>query len=135
MVIEGLDALKTRLDGLAAKSAAKDNGSVVVGYRGVGYAIYVHENVEMKLKGLPRPSGRGRYWDPPGSGPKFLENPAREMANSGEINRMVNGIYQSTGSIMEGLVAVGQRLQAESQRRVPEEFGKLKGSAFTAKEP
>lgn len=35
------------------------------------YAIFVHENMEQKLKGEPRPSGLGTYWNP--GGPKFLE--------------------------------------------------------------
>jgi hypothetical protein len=46
--------------------------SVEIGF-GALYASFVHENVEMKLKGLARTSGsgKGRYWD---SGePKFLE--------------------------------------------------------------
>jgi hypothetical protein len=41
------------------------------------YAVFVHENLEMKLKGQPRTSGsrKGRYWDPQGkAGPKFLQN-------------------------------------------------------------
>lgn len=50
-----------------------------VGYT-AAYAIYVHENVEMKLKGQPRPGGRGRFWDPQGRGQaKFLEEPARRL--------------------------------------------------------
>ena len=51
-----------------------------VGYT-AAYAIFVHENVEMKLKGQPRPGGRGRFWDPQGRGQaKFLEEPARRHA-------------------------------------------------------
>jgi hypothetical protein len=34
------------------------------------YAVYVHENTEQRLKGEPRPSGLGTYWNP--GGPKFL---------------------------------------------------------------
>lgn len=30
------------------------------------YAVHVHENVEMKLKGKKRPSGKGVYWGPKG---------------------------------------------------------------------
>lgn len=51
-----------------------------VGYTAT-YAIYVHENVEMRGRGLPRPSGKGNYWDPAGRGQaKFLEFPARRDA-------------------------------------------------------
>lgn len=37
------------------------------------YALYVHENLEQKWKGLDRASGLGKYWGPKGE-PKFLEN-------------------------------------------------------------
>lgn len=70
---------------------------VNVGYTAF-YAMYVHENVEMKGKGLPRRpikfkddldwadnpdkwyANRGNYWDPAGRGQaKFLEDPARKL--------------------------------------------------------
>lgn len=56
---------------------------VIVGYT-AAYAIYVHENVEMKWKGRPRQAPhKGRYWDPQGRGQsKFLEEPARRLANT-----------------------------------------------------
>ncbi len=50
--------------------------SVIVGYS-AGYALAVHENMEAKLRGKPRPSGLGVYWGPSGE-PKFLERPFRE---------------------------------------------------------
>ena len=46
--------------------------SVHVGFNAF-YAIYVHENLEAKLKGQPRPSGLGVYWGPQGE-PRFLAN-------------------------------------------------------------
>lgn len=54
---------------------------VTVGYT-ARYAIYVHENTEMKLKGEPRFSPhKGRYWDPQGRGQsKFLEEPMRRFS-------------------------------------------------------
>lgn len=58
---------------------------VSVGYLAY-YALYVHEAVEMKLKGLPRPSGQGNYWDPNGRA-KFLEEPAR--TKRGELFKTV----------------------------------------------
>lgn len=39
--------------------------SVQIGYA-AAYALWVHENIEMKLKGKPRPSGLGVYWGPKG---------------------------------------------------------------------
>jgi len=52
-----------------------------IGYNAF-YALFVHENVEMKLKGQPRKApSKGKYWDPQGKGQsKFLEEPARTEA-------------------------------------------------------
>lgn len=49
------------------------NGTRVTGKVGysANYALYVH-NASGKLKGQPRPSGKGVYWSPNGE-PKFLE--------------------------------------------------------------
>jgi hypothetical protein len=56
------------------------NMEVTVGYT-AAYAMFVHENVAMKLKGeerRPSPPHIGRYWDPAGRGQaKFLEQPFR----------------------------------------------------------
>lgn len=64
-----------------------------VGYR-AHYALFVHERIGMRLKGLPRnlfgnfryyPDGTrkphvGRFWDPQGEAQaKFLEEPARRL--------------------------------------------------------
>lgn len=70
---------------LKASAFARVEGT---GYNTVGsvgytaaYAIYVHENVQMKLKGQPRSGSRGKYWDPQGRAQaKFLEEPARRLA-------------------------------------------------------
>lgn len=40
------------------------------------YAVYVHENTEQKLRGQPRPSGLGTYWNP--GGPKFFQRAIAE---------------------------------------------------------
>ena len=50
--------------------------AVDVGYS-AGYALFVHENLEQKLKGKPRASGLGVYWGPDGE-PKFLERAVTE---------------------------------------------------------
>lgn len=53
---------------------------VTVGYT-AAYALYVHEQVGMKMKGQPRTApSKGNYWDPAGRGQaKFLEEPMRRL--------------------------------------------------------
>ncbi len=71
-----------------AKGAGLDT-QVAVGYT-AAYALYVHELVQMKLKGQPRRApSKGNYWDPPGRGQaKFLEEPMRRlMPNMKEVIR------------------------------------------------
>lgn len=52
------------------------NGTRVTGKVGysANYALYVH-NASGKLKGQPRPNGKGSYWSPNGE-PKFLTKAA-----------------------------------------------------------
>lgn len=54
------------------------NGTRVTGKVGysANYALYVH-NASGKLKGQPRPSGKGTYWSPNGE-PKFLTKAAEK---------------------------------------------------------
>lgn len=52
------------------RTAQNDRKAVEVGYS-AKYAVYVHENLEQKLKGQRRPSGLGVYWGPKGE-PQFL---------------------------------------------------------------
>jgi hypothetical protein len=60
------------LAGSSYTRAAQDGSlSVEVGYT-ASYAVYVHENLEMKLHGEPRSSGLSVYWGPNGEN-KFLE--------------------------------------------------------------
>lgn len=54
------------------------------------YALFVHENMEQKLKGEPRPSGLGTYWNP--GGPKFLERAVNE--NEQEVVDIVTAYLQ-----------------------------------------
>lgn len=56
-----------------------------IGYK-APYAMYVHELVEMKLAGKPRPSGIGVYWGPHGQA-KFLEGPIRK--NSKKVKDII----------------------------------------------
>lgn len=59
------------------RKVPEDQNAVEVGYE-ASYAVYVHENMEQKLKGEPRPSGLGNYWGPAGQ-PKFLESAVIDM--------------------------------------------------------
>lgn len=135
MEIKGLESLVGKLQARAAK-AAGDSGSVVVGYT-AAYAIYVHEMREPKTlgQGVPRPSGLGVYWGPSQTGPKFLENPAREMNNDGTFARLIVKAVKAGQTMLQGLMVCGLRLQRESQLRVPVEYGILRASAFTRVEP
>lgn len=112
-------------------ASAGKGTSVVVGFT-AAYALAVHENLEMAGAGLPRRSGHGFYWDPQGqAGPKFLENPARELSNNGELSRILTSVVRQNKNIMQGLIACGLRIQREAQLRVPVDTGNLKASAFT----
>lgn len=62
------------------RKVPEDALTVEVGYTSE-YAVYVHENLEAKWAGKPRPSGLGVYWGPKGT-PKFLENAVRDKAKS-----------------------------------------------------
>lgn len=69
-----------------APRSTENNPQVEVGFT-AAYAVFVHENMEMKLKGQPRPRrgynrAQGNYWDPQGqAGPKFLQNAVSENAD------------------------------------------------------
>lgn len=130
MRVEGLKRLQAKLKTLQEEARRQTLKSVTVGYT-ANYALYVHEKVEMKLKGKKRPGkNRGKFWDPQGRAQaKFLEEPARTM--QGELGRVVAEITKSTGNIQAGLLAAGLRLQRESQKRCPVDTGNLKNTAFT----
>ena len=71
----------------------KRQGGTEVGFD-AAYALYVHENMEQKLKGQPRPSGLGTYWNP--GGPKFLERAVNEKAKDvlDEVARRIAGVIK-----------------------------------------
>jgi hypothetical protein len=61
------------------RKSPDDPSAVDVGYS-AAYALFVHENMEQKLAGEPRPSGLGEYWGPKGE-PKFLESTVTDSAS------------------------------------------------------
>lgn len=109
--------LQQKLHALGVKAARDTGEAVLVGYFGVGYAVYVHENKEVH-----HPNGQA----------KFLEQPYREKA--GEIAARIAKTAKLTGSLLKGLLVGGLFLQRESQKLVPVDTGHLKGSADTRKE-
>lgn len=151
--IKNVKALLDKLEDRRRKSLTGDNGSVVVGYN-AKYAVWVHEMIE-KHAGEPRTGTRkdgskrtGRWWDPIGRGqPKYLEQPARELSNSGELARVIRESYKGgagarnskgqfigAATLLTALAVGAQRIQRESQKLVPVDLGNLKGSAFVEKE-
>ena len=72
----------------------EDKMSIDVGFS-ADYAWYVHENLEQKLKGKPRPSRLGVYWGPAGQ-PKYLESSLNELRSqlapdvAGEVRSGLN---------------------------------------------
>lgn len=139
--MEGFDKVQALLGKLARKYSDDPKVSVIVGYT-AAYAVHVHENIEMKGKGLPRTKlsssgkkvkGRGYYWDPQGKvQAKFLEQPARELKK--EFNRIITTACKNGAKLGQALMMAGLRLQRESQQLVPVDTGNLKASAFTRKE-
>jgi len=131
------EKVKRALKNLESRYGPDGNPSVMVGYT-ANYALFVHENVEMKGKGLPRrpnPPHKGNYWDPAGRGQaKFLEQPFRELKNSGELIRLITTAINNGASLVHALYIAGLRIQRDSQKLVPVDFGVLKASAFTRKE-
>ncbi len=150
--IQNLKAVTLKLKGLAAKARKDSDAVVAVGYT-AAYAIYVHENIEMKWRGLPRDrsvrvdSGanvrekgttvftgynaskkKGLFWGPNGQA-KFLEQPARTMNK--ELGNIIAVALKAKKTMAQALLLAGLRLQRESQKLVPVDTGNLRASAFT----
>lgn len=115
--IERMTDLTHKLLSQKAKRGEK-RPSVIVGYT-AQYAIYVHENLEAY-----HPVGQAKY----------LEQPARELNNDGTLAKIVQATMASGGTLEQGLVNAGNRLQRDSQKLVPIDTGNLRASAFTRKE-
>jgi len=123
MKIEGVDAVKRALKQTLSKflespDAAKGE-SVIVGYT-AAYALHVHEDLKMRHK-----AGRQA---------KYLEQPARELNNNGELIRIITKAAQRGAKLQQALFMAGMRIQRDSQKLVPIDTGNLRGSAFTRKE-
>lgn len=124
--IQGVNSLLTQLTRYGNRARTTTKKRVIVGFA-APYAKAVHENVEMKLQGLPRPSGRGVYWGPHGQA-KFLEKPARTKRK--QIARRIAQVTKSTHSVVRGLYSGGVLLRNYAQELVPVEYGELKASGY-----
>lgn len=150
--IKNLRSLVAKLDKRAAQAMKDSATAAYVGYT-ASYGLYVHENLAMKWKGFsrdprirriemggdpakarPRPRRRepkGRYWDPQGRGKaRFLADPARRLAASGELARIIGAVYAAGRGMGMALYAAGLRLLRESQAEVPVDTGALRASGF-----
>lgn len=147
MRVEGVEKVKAALNKAAKKYGEETRPSVVVGYQ-AAYALFIHENIEMKWKGLPRDrsvrkhkteqnvvttghretEGKGVFWGPNGQA-KYLEQPARELAST--LGKIVRQAVKAGNTLLEGLLMAGRYLQKESQKLVPVDTTNLKQSAFT----
>lgn len=129
MEIKGLTKVVEQLRARGTKLGSTQ--SAVVGYT-AAYALYVHENVEMKWRGVPRKGikGKGSYWDPPGRGQsKFLEQPARTEQQA--IVEMVREDLADGKTWGQALSTAALYLQRCSMLLAPVDTGNLKASAFT----
>lgn len=111
MIIEGTKSVFNMLSG----NLAEDSPSVTVGYT-ADYAVYVHEDLTAKHK--------------QGKQAKFLEAPARTLGP--ELGKIVTRTVNQGGTLEQGLLMAGLRLQRESQKIVPIDTNALRSSAFTA---
>ena len=131
--VEGVDKILQQIGERVKKTAQDLNAVVAVGYS-TAYALYVHENIEMKWRGLPRRHpAKGVYWGPKGQA-KFLEQPFRELNRSGVTGDIVRKALLRGATMSQALVLAGLRIQRDSQKLVPIDTGTLKNSAFTVVE-
>ena len=131
-IVNGVNEVIAEFGRRSEEYASLSDTCVVVGYT-AAYALWVHEAVEMTLRGLPRPRNRGKYWDPQGRAQaKFLETPARQEASTMAL--IVRNAMRAKMSPLQALGLAGLHLQAESMKLVPVDTTNLKGSAFTREE-
>lgn len=88
------------------------------------YAGAVHGLWRMKLKGRPRKSGRGKYWDPQGKATAgFLTKAVAELSNKigGTIVRTLKrGLH-----LWQGLEQHAIKVMKLAQKKTPVETGRL----------
>lgn len=134
MRILGLDKLQKTLRNLDA-AAGSPRCSVVTGYRGVNYALYVHENLEAAhgkdfnakyAAQIKAGSMRNRG---PNQKARFLIDPAIALENT--IQRNVRADVSRGMTLEDALKRAALLIQRQSMQQVPVDTGNLRGSAFT----
>ena len=133
--VENLSSLVQKLKDKVVASVKGDNTSVIVGYSTV-YAVWVHED----LTALHGSAYNAAYADQIASGAmhdrgprqqaKYLEQPARELNNNGELRRILTEGYKRGLNLEQCLMLCGLRIQRESQDLVPVDTGLLRASSF-----
>lgn len=124
--VQGVNELQATLTKFGNKARKETVRRIKVGFK-AKYAKAVHEKTEMKLKGLPRPSGRGVYWGPHGQA-HYLSDPALKLKD--QIARRVAEVTKSTHSVTRGLYSGGVLLRDAAKYLTPVEYGDLRNSAY-----
>jgi hypothetical protein len=114
--IENLNKLLSKLSQKQKEAVKASEASVTTGFT-QNYAVHVHENMEAKHN-----VGQA----------KFLEQPARELNNSGELSNIMTKALKRGATVEQGLLLDGLRIQREAQKLTPVDTGALKASAFTS---
>jgi hypothetical protein len=116
MQVINIKFLKAEIKRLKNKAQDPKNmqPTVEVGYT-QSYAIFVHE--------VPAKHAEGKQW-------KYLETPARQLTSV--LAKIIKDVTLKTGSLRQGLLLAGLRLQRASQEIVPIDTAALKASAYTA---
>lgn len=109
--MENLQRLVAKL--LAVMKRLDDDPAVVVGYT-AAYAVHVHEDMA-----APHVTGNAKY----------LSRPLMRLRK--ELSKTFSGVVRRGGTVRQGMLAAGLRLQRESQKEVPVDTGALRASAFT----
>jgi hypothetical protein len=122
----GVYQLQAQLTKFANKARRETKRRVIVGFS-APYAKAVHEKTEMKLKGIPRPSGIGVYWGPHGEA-KYLTNAIRRTKR--QVVRRIAQVTKNTHSPTRGMYSGGVIIREAAKARVPVEYGDLRASAY-----
>lgn len=99
-----------------------------VGYSAM-YANRVHNSIGMALKGKPRPSGIGNYWDPNGQA-LWLQIATATLTNNGSTQRLIRKELRSGKTMSDALLQAVRKILQLANTMVPVEYGNLLASGF-----